>query len=103
MADKINGYGRVGLDVAPSRGRPLTRTSSASEARDSSKVREGADAVALTDTASRLKRIEARLAALPDIDQARVDEMRKRIDSGDYRPDAARIAEKLVRMEKELG
>lgn len=106
MADKINGYGRVGPDIGSGRSRAATRadspggTGATHQARDTAAV---ADAVQLTDTASRLKKIEAHLAKLSDVDQARVDALRKRIESGDYRPDPQRIAAKLVRMEQDLG
>mgnify|MGYP001333986944 CR=1 FL=1 len=91
MADKINGYGRVGHDIGPSRSRAVQRPDAA------------ADAVELTGTAARLKAIEARLAAIPEVDQARVKAARERLESGDYRPDPARIAAKLLRMDRDLG
>lgn len=103
MTDKINGFGRVGLDVAPSRGRAVARAEQSGEGESTKRTRDARDAVEITDTATRLKAVEARLAQLPDVDQARVEAVRKRIESGEYRPDPARIAEKLLRMEQELA
>ena len=102
MADKISGYGRVGLDVGPSRGRAVSRAEGQADAGATQRSRDARDAVEITDTAARLKAIEARLADVPDVDQARVEALRKHVESGEYRPDPARIAEKLMRMEKEL-
>jgi negative regulator of flagellin synthesis FlgM len=102
MADRINGYGRGGVDISSTR----TRALRSETARDSSRAGESgqaADAVRLTDTATNLKQIEARLAALPDVDQARVDAIRKRIESGSYRADPGRIAERLLKLDRELA
>ena len=103
MADKINGYGRVGLDVGPARARPVARPGDSGDAATTRRARQSVDAVEITDTAAKLKAIETKLADVPDVDRARVDAVRQRIDSGEYKPDAARIAQKLLRMEQELG
>lgn len=104
MADKIQGYGRIGIDGGAAKSRPVGRADGQKTAAATAEARStAADAVQLTETAGRLKEIEARLAELPDIDQERVETLRKRIESGDYRPDPQRIAEKLARMEQELG
>jgi len=103
MADKINGYGKTGPEIGASRSQPVRRTPSGTQAAGGARAAEGGDAVEITGTAARLKAIEARLASLPDVDQARVNALRDRLASGDYHPDPARIAAKLIRMEKELG
>lgn len=103
MADKINGYGRVGLDVGPARARPVSRPGGNAESGAARHAKQAGDAVEITDTAAKLKAIEAKLADVPDVDRSRVDAVRQRIESGEYRPDADRIARKLVRMEQELG
>lgn len=103
MADKINGNGRIGLDVGPARGRAVSRGESGREPEATQRSRAPVDEVALTDAAARLKAVEARLAELPDVDRARVEAIRKRIESGEYQPDPARIAQKLVRLERELA
>lgn len=103
MADKINGYGRVGPDVGTMRTRATSRPESEGDTGATGRARSSGDAVEITDTAARLKAVEARLAEVPDVDQARVAAIRKRIESGDYQPDPARIAQKLMRLEQELG
>jgi negative regulator of flagellin synthesis FlgM len=103
MADKINGYGRVGLDVGATRSRPVTRPAKNEEGVAAARSRETGDAVAITDTAARLKAIEARLASVPDVDRARVEALRQKVESGEYQPDSARIAAKLIRMEQDLS
>lgn len=103
MADKINGYGRVGLDVGPARARPVARPGDNGEAGAARRAKQSGDAVEITDTATKLKAVEAKLADVPDVDRAHVDAVRQRIESGEYKPDAERIAQKLIRMEQELG
>jgi negative regulator of flagellin synthesis FlgM len=103
MADKITGYGRAGLDVGTTRARAIGRPERQAEAGSTGRAQAPADAVDITDTAAKLKAIESRLAGLPDVDQARVAAIRERIESGNYQPDAARIAQKLARLERELG
>ncbi len=61
-----------------------------------------ADEVSLTDTAARLRELEARLAELPVVDPKRVDEIRQLIAEGRYQVDAGDIAEKLIQIEKLL-
>jgi negative regulator of flagellin synthesis FlgM len=102
MADKINGYGRVGVDVGTARSRAVSRPEREGDTGTTRGASESRDAVEITDTATRLKAVEAKLSQLPDVDQARVEAIRKQVESGSYRPDAARIAQKLMRMEQDL-
>lgn len=104
MVDKLNGYGRTDLPASSSRTGGVKRTEQAESARsaggeDSTRT----DAVALTDTAVRLKRIEASLAELPEVDQAKVDALRERVESGDYEVDSNEVARRLVQMEQDLS
>jgi negative regulator of flagellin synthesis FlgM len=102
MADKIDGYGRGGLDVSASRARHVARNERSADTGATQKSAVARDAVEITDTAAHLKRIEARLADVPDVDQARVDAIRQRIESGEYELDPARVAQKLLRLEQDL-
>jgi negative regulator of flagellin synthesis FlgM len=102
MADKISGYGR-GLEVGNTRTRAVNRAAPENETAATGRARTPRDAVEITDTAVKLKAVEAQLAQLPDVDQARVEAIRQRIESGAYKPDPARIAQKLLRLEQQLG
>ena len=101
MADKINGYGRGGVDITSTRLRAIERGEDARQSRKSESP-SGSDEVQLTHTATSLKHVEARLAGMPDVDRARVDAIRQRVESGNYRMDANRIADRLLRFEREL-
>lgn len=62
----------------------------------------GEDKVTVTDTATRIRQLEASLASLPDIDNERVQAIRQAISEGSYRIDADRIAANLLKLEKDL-
>ncbi|MCL4780392.1 MAG: flagellar biosynthesis anti-sigma factor FlgM [Gammaproteobacteria bacterium] len=102
MADKINGYGRTGVDITSTRLRAIERGEDARQSRKSESASSGDD-VQLTRAATSLKSVEAQLANLPDVDRARVEALRQRIESGSYRMDANRIADRLMRFERELN
>ena len=103
MADKISGYSRVGLDVGNARTRAVNRPERESQSDAARQTHQRRDAVEITETATRLKSVEARLANVPDVDRAKVDALRERVESGQYKADPSRIAEKLLRMDKQLA
>lgn len=102
MADKINGYGRSGVDITSTRLRTIERGEQARQGR-SAESASGDDAVRLTSAATSLKQIESRLGSIPDVDRARVEAVRQRVEAGAYKVDANRIADRLLRFERELG
>lgn len=60
------------------------------------------DKVTVTDTATRIRQLEANLSTMPDIDNARVQAIRQAISEGSYRIDPDRIAANLLKLEKDL-
>jgi negative regulator of flagellin synthesis FlgM len=104
MTDKIDGFGRAGVDIRPAKSR-ATGASQKSDAASAKVTRAASarDAVQITDTATHLKRIEAGLADVPDIDRGRVEAVRRKIESGDYEVNPARVAQKLLRLEQDLS
>ncbi|MBT8085341.1 MAG: flagellar biosynthesis anti-sigma factor FlgM [Woeseia sp.] len=61
------------------------------------------DTVELTSGAKLLERLEKSLESLPDINQERVDAVKTAIANGDYTIDADKIADALVRFDREFG
>jgi negative regulator of flagellin synthesis FlgM len=61
------------------------------------------ETVELTSGARLLERLEKTLAAMPDIDAGRVDAVKTAIANGDYVIDAEKIADALIRSDRELG
>jgi negative regulator of flagellin synthesis FlgM len=108
MADKISGYGRNGVDITSTKTRGPDRNERADQgdkAESGKRTTGGSTAshVQLTDTATNLKQVEARIAELPDVDRARVDAVRQRVESGAYQVNAGRLADRLLAFERDLA
>ena len=57
------------------------------------------DTVTLTDAAAQLHKLEAKIASLPIIDTARVEDVKQSILSGKFHIDSPRVAEKMMSFE----
>lgn len=103
MADKISGLGKPGTDPRLSRARSAEETGQQRKL-GSTPVQSGAetDQVQLTEAATRLKNIEAKLSELDGIDHQRVTELRQRIEAGEYEIDSRQLAESLLALENKL-
>jgi negative regulator of flagellin synthesis FlgM len=99
--NRINPYG-PGPETAATRARGVSRPGETATGRPAGGPAGGDDSLRLTDTATLLRQAEARLKAQPDIDAARVEAIRKRIDAGQYQVDAERLAARLLRFEQAL-
>lgn len=61
------------------------------------------DTVELTSGAKLLERLDKTLAELSAVDSTRIDAVRSAIESGDYTIDADKIADAIIRFDRELG
>ena len=61
------------------------------------------DTVVLTSSAKLLERLEKSLASLPDVDSARVAEIKSAIENGEYQIDVDAIAAAMIRFERPFG
>lgn len=57
------------------------------------------DKVTLTDTAAKLKALEAELTHQPMVNENKVKDMQNSIQSGNYKMDPERIADKMINFE----
>lgn len=81
------------------------QSTSAKQRVDSAQPAENAvssDTVELTSGAKLLERLEKTLASMPDIDASRVEAVKTAIASGDYEIDAQKIADALLRTDREF-
>ena len=53
----------------------------------------------LSAAAKHLAQIENQLKDLPDVDEARIAEIKARVDSGDYKIDSGNMAQKMLGMD----
>jgi len=102
MTEKIYGSGFRPADAAGAR-----RTEAAKPAAAGSSVtkRDGGagETVQLTASARLLGKLEEAIRAVPVVDAERVAALRDAIDSGSYEVDAHAVAERMLRLERELG
>ncbi len=98
MSTKISGYEnrpvQVGTDKPVARARDGQKNSTESVAAGSP--------VRITDQARQLAALEQAVQSLPVVNEARVAEIRSAIEEGRYEVAPERIAEKLMRMDKDL-
>ena len=64
---------------------------------------QAGDSLRLTGEAASLQALQRELVAAPAVDQARVEQVRQAIESGSYRIDPAKIAERMRDRDKQLG
>lgn len=62
-----------------------------------------AQGVSLTDTAAKLRQLEAQIANQPVVDTQRVESVKKAIADGSFKVDSNRIAEKMAEIENLLA
>ncbi|RRN55385.1 flagellar biosynthesis anti-sigma factor FlgM [Pseudoxanthomonas sp. SGNA-20] len=61
------------------------------------------DSLRLTGEAASLQALQRELAVTPAVDAARVAEVRQALESGSYRIDPAKIADRMLEMDRLLG
>jgi negative regulator of flagellin synthesis FlgM len=67
-----------------------------------SKATLAQDSVNLTDSAQRIKSLEAQIAQLPIIDTQKVETIKNSLSNGSFEFNSTRIAEKLINFEKDF-
>ena len=95
-----NGAARSGQTGATTGKREVAAERSASDAPTADKPAATDSGVKLSDQAQQLQAIEERLRELPEVDSARVEQIKQAIADGSYQIDSTRIADKLIALEK---
>ena len=98
MANKIGGFENRPVHVSTDRKVARTEDSAASPVGTAN----ASESVRITDQAKQLAALEQAIKAMPAVDEARVAEVRRAIDEGRYEVNAERIADKLLRTERDL-
>jgi negative regulator of flagellin synthesis FlgM len=102
MTEKIGGYPKPSVQSKPTGTQAPKRPDAGTTASNSAPAgaEAGGDAISLTETATRLKVIEAKLEHLPEVDRERVEALRSMIESGNYEINARQIAQRLAELER---
>ncbi|MCU0976194.1 MAG: flagellar biosynthesis anti-sigma factor FlgM [Steroidobacteraceae bacterium] len=101
MSNKIDGFGQRPVQVD---GGSRTDRAGRGDGDDRAVApASAADRVTLTDSARQLQRLAEAVAAAPDFDPARVAALKDAVNRGEYRPDAQRVADRMIALERELA
>ena len=101
MSQKIEGS----TPLPPVRGTGQVGRAAAAGADRSGPVEsaQAGDSLRLTGEATSLQTLQRELAAAPAVDSARVEQVKQALESGSYKIDPARIAERMLDMDRLLG
>ena len=101
MSNKINDLGPKTVEVSGTRrsDSPRPGDSNTGDTRQLSH----ADKVSLTDSAVRLQKLEDTLAELPASDAQRIQALKQALANDTYQVDARRIADEIIKLERELS
>ena len=105
MTSKIDGYKSsqplISTGAKGAKAASADKSGSATRAAEKSDS-SGADQVTLTQSALNLQKVAAAVANAPVVDTQKVESIKLAIDSGTYKVDAGRIADKILQFEKLL-
>jgi negative regulator of flagellin synthesis FlgM len=105
MTEKISGHGFRPVDTANARRTDTAKTAPPrSEAPGSGSVppARSEDTVSLTHSAHLMSKLEEVVNQTPIVDPERVATLKNAIASGNYEIDEQRVADKILRLEREL-
>ncbi len=100
VTTKITGYQNTPVQVGTDKSVSRTRDGAANSAEVAGKP---ANPVQITDQARTLAALEQTVNSLPVVDEAKVARIRQAIEDGSYQVVPERIADKLLRMDRDLG
>lgn len=100
MTTKITGYQNPAVQVGTDKSVSRARDGAANSAEVAAKP---ANPVRITDQARQLAALEQTVNSLPVVNEAKVASIRAAIEDGSYQVVPERIADKLLRMDRELG
>ncbi len=95
--------GKIGDKVGDSGNARKVDGDAAPRGNEASRPQSSTDTVELTSRAKLLERLEKTLAAQPSVDASRVAAVKAQIEAGEYEIDAEKLADAIIRSERELG
>jgi len=108
MSNKINPVdqgmlGKIGNKVGESGASKKVGALPGASNQSADAVKSTTDTVELTSGGKLLERLEKTLSTLPEVNAARVDQVKSQIANGEYEIDSAKIAEAMLRFDREVG
>jgi len=107
MSNRINPMdqgmlGKIGNKIGESSTTKKVGTDTPARGNETAAPSTSGDTVELTSSAKLLERLEKTLASIPQVDQSRVEAVKAQIENGEYQIDADKIAEAMLRMDREI-
>jgi negative regulator of flagellin synthesis FlgM len=106
MTDKINGQGFRPTDTAGTRRSDAAKPANSQEQGSTAAPEKSAaakDTVSITQSGLLMSKLEEIVQRTPVVDQDRVAAIKEAIASGKYELDDQRVADRILRLERELG
>ena len=106
MTEKINGQGFRPTDTASARRSDAAKAANSQEQSPTAAREKSAaagDTVSITQSGFRMSKLEEIVQRTPVVDQDRVAAVKEALASGKYEIDNQRIADRMLRLERELG
>jgi negative regulator of flagellin synthesis FlgM len=101
VTTKITGYQNPPVQVGTDKSVSRTRSGAAANAPEVAS--KPASPVHITDQARQLAALEQTVNSVPVVNEAKVERIRQAIEDGSYEVVPERIADKLLRMDHDLG
>jgi negative regulator of flagellin synthesis FlgM len=102
VTNKINGTEVRPVRIAPGAAATRAPTADVADKSENAGVTAG-EPVQITGTARHLAALEQSIRDLPAVDEARVAAVKSRLAEGSYQVDPQRVADRLLRMNADLG
>lgn len=105
MTEKINGQGFRPADTASARRSDAAKAANGQEQGSTAAVQSPAprDTVSITQSGLLMGKLEEIVQRTPIVDQQRIAAVKEALASGKYEIDNQRIADRMLRLERELG
>ena len=95
--------GKLGTKIGETGTTKTVRSEAPVGGQESAKKAGTGDTVELTSSAKLLERLEKTLSTMPEIHSSRVAAVKAQIENGEYQIDVEKIADALIRADKEIG
>ena len=103
MPTRIKGTDTSAVDAGKSRAVAGPRHGAPVSGAGAPAATQPTDSVSITDAARRLAALQEHIASLPEVDQARVTELRQQVEQGKYKANPGAIADRLLQLERDFA
>ncbi len=101
MTDGIDGVAGANGALAPKKAQQTQQKVERVNASDGRG--DGSDVVSLTNTAETLSALKKEVGDVAPVDRQKVEAIKQALAAGEYKPDADRVAQKFIEIERALG